>query len=322
VTDYRQGQGPFGGDVRPSGNVLMLQEEFEAGKPTGGTPFGPRGTAAARLQDRWLNWNPLTLPAQLFRWLDPIAQRFSLYAPGPNEPETSGCRWAGNVLRLPNAMSYLEPANEEGERQAWLTAFAGVSAGPGQVLLDQFQQNKAINYAALCVSSADLSLADAPFTALGIEQNSDPNGTIVIGQPYNWKGRAVMGNWNGAGDLPNSVNGFELAALGALFRLDMLLEFEPAEGEDPPELNTELIGFVSNDGGRGWTMVGNSLLKGPTDINAPVTIGFGASSTQDTGSSQIVPIECTGGFDFLRVYQQPFSELNIILNPDGGRNWP
>jgi hypothetical protein len=102
----------------------------------------------------------------------------------------------------------------------------------------------------------------------------------------------------------------------------MLLQFQPAEGEDPAELLTQLIGFVSNDGGRGWTMVGNTLLKGPTDFNAPVTIGFGASSTQDPGSSQIEGIDCTGGFDFLRVYQQPFSELNILLNPDGGRNWP
>jgi hypothetical protein len=317
-TDYRQGQGPFGGDVRPGGNVLMLQEEFEAGAPTGGTPFGPRGTAAARLQDRWRNWNPATLPAQIFRWLDPIAQRFSLYAPGPVVvPETNTCRWVGNVLRIPPFGTYAEPPAEDGTRRAWLTAFAGVSAGPGQALVNQFTTHRARNFAALVVSSADLSVTDAPFSALGLQQHSDP-------LAYAWKGNAFFANWNTATDPPSTLQGFELGALGALFRLDMLAEFTPAEGDDPAELITQLIGFVSNDGGRGWTYVGSSLLKGPTDINAPATIGFGASSTSEPEAlpNPIEPIECTGGFDFLRVYQQPFNELNILLNPDGGRNWP
>lgn len=321
-TNYRQGQAPYGGDVRPGGDVLLLHEEFEAGKPAVGAPFGPIGTPAAQLQQRWLPWNHFTPELDLLRWIDPIAQRFSIYAPGPAPSEGPRLnRWAGNVLRMPPPSTYLVPEEDEpDELVGYLTVFAGVSAGPGQLLSNAFRSSKAINYAGLVVSASDLAAGNAEFVSLGVRQDSDPNGTIIIGQPYLWKGKAFMGTWDGASQGPTAENNIETGDLGLLLRLDMIMEQETED--DETVAITQIEGFFSNDGGRGWTSIGDTLLKGPGLINLPNTIGFGVSSTWDGGSDQIEPINCTGGFDFLRIYRRPFDELSQLLNPDGGRNWP
>lgn len=330
MTDYRQGQAPYGGDVRPAGDVLLLHEEFESGGP-GGPPFGPRGTPAAPLQARWLPWNPGVPAEEINRFIDPIAQRFALVGPLPLPDEVAHARWVGNVLRMPPRSAYMERVETGGDGSfldiGYLTVMAGVGIGPGQIVLDAYANERRQAWAALVVSSEDLSVGDPGFMALGIKQESNPGLVDVPGVPAGtqWQGRAFFGEWPSASS-PGDDLSFVTGSMGALFRLELVTLFEH-DPPDPDVAKTQLAAFVSNDNGRSWTQVGfTEFLEGTGDVVLPASIGFGVSGLNDP--SQQVPIvgtNPTGGFDFLRVYRRPLvglEGLNLLLNPDGGRNWP
>lgn len=303
-TDYRQGQAPYSGLVRPAGNVLLLHEEWEQGKNP------PAFTGFQQMPDRWLEWTPATANPTL-AVVDAAQQRAVLSASQPTNPAPGqGYQWSGRLLRLPS------PANlpwdisdpETGEAELLLQAFAYLGCGPG--LLAPVLHAEAQNDAALIVSGEDLIAApDNEFWSLGFRQLTGSG----IGS---WQSQAVFAHWLdsqaifGGDAIPMQGN------TGFLVQLTMFIEREPAAPGPGFTYETDLVGQVSTDGGRSWLVLGEGALK---SANPPALLGFGVSGYLPAANPST---DGCGSFDFLRVYKVPPDEIGFIFSPDGGRNWP
>jgi hypothetical protein len=301
-TNYRQGQAPFSGLVRPAGNVLLLQEEFEAGKNP------PAFPGFQQVPDRWLAWTPATATPAL-AVVDASQQRLIL---GENEPTNpapgQGYQWSGRLLRLPAPalLPWDVTDPDTGEALLLLQAFAYLGCGPG--LLQVMDSAEAQNDAALIVSGEDLIAApDNEFWSLGFRQRTGSG----IGS---WASSVLFAQWLdsqalfGGDEIPMQGN------TGFLVQLTMLIERTPAGPGFAYE--TELVGQVSTDGGRSWLATPDGELK---SANPPALIGFGVSGYAPAANPAT---DGVGSFDFLRVYKVPADEIGFIFSPDGGRNWP
>lgn len=303
---YRQGQGPFSGQVQPPGTALLVQEEFTSGV---GNSFAP---GLQQLPPRWLDWKPAAVdPGETSRVVDVLPQRFLLFGSPP--PVDPSYQWSGSVLRLP-PLPYVpdDPNVPDGDATVLLAVFAGVGLGPA-LLESQFSNppgNAVRNQQALVVSAFDLSLfPDAPFLSLGSVQETDGSGS------ESWTTRAQLSDWLDSSTLL-STQGMPTNETGILVRADLIVA-RVVTGPGPTyDFETELIGSFSTDLGASWVAINDGELKG-----APSTIGFGAAGFRDSGND-FNPSRPVGVFDFLRVYVQPLSEVSLVLDPDGGRNWP
>lgn len=301
-TDYRQGQAPYSGLVRPAGNVLLLHEEWEAGKNP------PAFAGFQQMPDRWLAWTPATA-SPFLEVVDAIQQRAILSAAAPTNPAPGqGYQWSGRLLRLPS------PANlpwdvqdpQTGDAVLLLQCFANVGCGPG--LLQNMISAEAQNDAALIVSGEDLIAApDNEFWALGFRQRTGSG----IGS---WASSVLFGHFLdsqaifGGDEIPMQGN------TGFLVCLTLLME---RTGPGPGfTYETEIVGQVSTDGGRSWLVVGDGELK---SANPPALLGFGVSGYLPAANPAT---QACGSFDFLRVYKVPPDEIGFTFSPDGGRNWP
>jgi hypothetical protein len=301
-TDYRQGQAPFSGLVRPAGNVLVLQEEFEAGKNP------PAFTGFQQMPDRWLEWTPATASPGL-SVVDAIQQRAVLTADAPTNPAPGqGYQWSGRLLRLPSPANLpwdiVDPLT--GEAVLLLQAFANLGSGPG--LLVNMTNAEAQNDAALIVSGENLIAApDNEFWSVGYRQRCGSG----IGS---WRSQAMFGQWLDSQALFGGVEVPMEGNTGFLVNLTMLIERTPPGPGFTYE--TELVAQVSTDGGRSWLALGDGELK---SANPPALIGFGVSGYAPAANPET---GACGSFDFLRVYKVPPDEIGFIFSPDGGRNWP
>ena len=300
--DYRQGQQPFSGLVRPAGNVLLLHEEWESGKNP------PAFTGFQQMPDRWLEWTPGTANPTL-AVVDAMQQRAVLAASPPTNPAPGqGYQWSGRLLRLPPPAQLpwdiVDP--ETGEADLLLQAYSYLGCGPG--LLQNMDNAEAQNDAALIVSGADLIVApDNEFWSLGFRQRT---GSGI----ESWQSQVLLGQWLDSQALFGGVEIPMPGNTGFLVQLTMLIEREPAGPGFTYE--TEIVGQVSTDGGRSWLTVGDGELK---SANPPALIGFGVSGFLPAANPDT---SGCGSFDFLRVYKVPADEVNFIFGPDGGRNWP
>lgn len=280
----RQRPFPFGGAVGPTNtDPLVWAEEWESG--VGAFPL--LGPGFQQLPAQWTKWQPPTAP-QVETWVDALAQAAGALVSTPGVDGEH--QWGGALMPYPQAAD-----GPDGFSWRSLYAYCHFPA------FTRLPPELAELWTAIVIGLDDaqpLATYDSKFLSLGLVLQ--PDGTSVTAALAEWSDSRAI-----AAAQQRDMGGVQ--PTGALFRLDIVASVAQQQ--------CQLLGRYSTDGGLGWFPIG--FVAVPL---LPRCIGFGTSGRFDS----LIPVgnEGIGGNAFMRLYDRPATETTLLVNVDGGRNWP
>jgi hypothetical protein len=292
MTDYEQGQSPFGAAVQPVNQAMLFLENFERG--SGPAPLLPPALGFAGMDPRWIpfNPNPLTEEPLLFvdcnRKLGCVA---TLSSPAFDHA------WAGARVRLPP-----------------------IVIADGATRYYEIQSRVCPLFSPMPMDLPAVAYFD---TFAGFTITPDVVGTNFIAAGFSWRQSPIVGvdritaeahhsKWLADGGFPVTVWRCAWAPTLAVY-VRMVLVVSRVGADYTTSTRVE----ISADG-MSWC----PLTVDPLDMIAttpPSWIGIGCSgSNQGAGF-----LQGSAGIDFLRMRELSFEQYaTSILLAMGGQNWP